>query len=132
MNDVVEDILCHYGVKRRSGRYPWGSGDDPYQHSGDLASRFDELKKSGLSEVEIAKAMEFPSTTELRAAVKQAKHEQKRLQVERAKALRDDGLSVSQIGREMGVNESTVRSWFNENRAINQSRAEKAADAIRE
>lgn len=132
MNDVVEDILCHYGVKRRSGRYPWGSGDDPYQHSGDLASRFDELKKSGLSETEIAKAMEFPSTTELRAAVKQAKHEQKQLLVERAKALRDDGVSISQIGREMGVNESTVRSWFNENREVNQRRAEKAADTIRE
>ena len=32
-NPVAEDILMHYGVKRRSGRYPWGSGDDPYQHN---------------------------------------------------------------------------------------------------
>lgn len=132
MNEIVEDMICHYGVKRRSGRYPWGSGDDPYQHSGDLASRFDELKKSGLGEIEIAKAMGFSTTTELRAAVKQAKHEQKQLKVERAKALRDDGLTTAQIGREMGVNESTVRSWFNENREINQRRAEKAANAIRE
>lgn len=23
--------LLHYGVKRKSGRYPWGSGDRPYQ-----------------------------------------------------------------------------------------------------
>lgn len=23
--------LYHYGVKRRSGRYPWGSGERPYQ-----------------------------------------------------------------------------------------------------
>ena len=30
---IAEDILMHYGVKRRSGRYPWGSGDNPYQHS---------------------------------------------------------------------------------------------------
>ena len=22
----------HYGVARRSGRYPWGSGENPYQH----------------------------------------------------------------------------------------------------
>ena len=22
----------HYGIARRSGRYPWGSGDNPYQH----------------------------------------------------------------------------------------------------
>lgn len=23
--------LYHFGIKRRSGRYPWGSGDRPYQ-----------------------------------------------------------------------------------------------------
>ncbi len=26
-----EDYLMHYGTKRHSGRYPWGSGDNPYQ-----------------------------------------------------------------------------------------------------
>ena len=31
--DSVDDVLEHYGVKRRSGRYPWGSGDRPYQNS---------------------------------------------------------------------------------------------------
>lgn len=25
------NIIKHYGKPRRSGRYPWGSGDDPYQ-----------------------------------------------------------------------------------------------------
>ena len=33
------NILEHYGTKRHSGRYPWGSGDNPYQHSGDFLSR---------------------------------------------------------------------------------------------
>lgn len=28
---TLEDILEHSGVKRRSGRYPWGSGEHPYQ-----------------------------------------------------------------------------------------------------
>lgn len=27
----VQNELYHYGVKRRSGRYPWGSGDRPFQ-----------------------------------------------------------------------------------------------------
>lgn len=27
----TNDLLIHYGIKRRSGRYPWGSGDNPYQ-----------------------------------------------------------------------------------------------------
>ena len=132
MNGIVQDILCHYGVKRRSGRYPFGSGKDPYQHSGTIASRFDELKKKGFSETAIAKDMGYSSTTELRAAVQSAKHEQKRLIVERAKALRDDGLNNSQIGQQLGVNESTVRSWFNENRAVNKRMAERTADTIRD
>ena len=34
-----EDFLAHYGVPRRSGRYPWGSGDDPYQHGRDFLGR---------------------------------------------------------------------------------------------
>lgn len=45
-----ENILEHYGTKKHSGRYPWGSGDNPYQHSGDFLSRIETLKKKGLSE----------------------------------------------------------------------------------
>ena len=36
---LTDDILMHYGMPRRSGRYPWGSGDNPYQHSGDFLSK---------------------------------------------------------------------------------------------
>ena len=132
MNEITEDILVHYGVKRRSGRYPYGSGEDPYQHTGDIDIRVRELKKKGMKETDIVKDLGFENTSALRDAVKRASHERKRLQVDRAKALRDDGLNNSQIAREMGVNESTVRSWFNENREVNQRRAEKAADRLRE
>ena len=45
MNSIVEDILMHYGMPRRSGRYPYGSGENPYQHSGDFLSRVQEFKK---------------------------------------------------------------------------------------
>ena len=44
MSSIAEDILMHYGMPRRSGRYPWGSGDDPYQHgSRDFLGRIEEL-----------------------------------------------------------------------------------------
>ena len=132
MNEITNDILVHYGVKRRSGRYPWGSGEDPYQHTGDIDIRVRELRKKGMSEKEVAKVLGYENTSVLRDAVSRASNERKRLQVDRAKALRDDGLNNSQIAREMGVNESTVRSWFNENREVNQRRAEKAADRLRE
>lgn len=32
--DNVENFLAHIGVKKRSGRYPWGSGKRPFQSSG--------------------------------------------------------------------------------------------------
>ena len=65
-NEVAEDILEHYGTKRHSGRYPWGSGDSPYQSASDFYGRVQELKKSGLKETEIADYFDM-STTELRA-----------------------------------------------------------------
>ena len=46
-----EEELLHYGTPRHSGRYPWGSGEDPYQHgSRDFLSRVEELKKQGWQE----------------------------------------------------------------------------------
>ena len=63
-----EEFLIHYGVGHlnggHSGRYPWGSGDIPYQH-GDgrgffanrFMSRYDELKKAGFSDKEIFRQM---------------------------------------------------------------------------
>ena len=44
------DELMHYGMPRRSGRYPWGSGEDPYQHgSGDFLARVQELRKQKIT-----------------------------------------------------------------------------------
>lgn len=40
-SDLYGDNLEHYGLPRRSGRYKYGSGKDPYQHSGKRASRLE-------------------------------------------------------------------------------------------
>ena len=51
------DELMHYGMPRRSGRYPWGSGKDPYQHCTDFLSRIKYLSDNGVSDEDIAKSM---------------------------------------------------------------------------
>ena len=51
------DELMHYGMPRRSGRYPWGSGKDPYQHCTDFLSRVKYLSDNGVSDEDIAKSM---------------------------------------------------------------------------
>ena len=79
MNRIAEDILMHIGVPRRSGRYPWGSGKNPNQRTGDFISRVQELKKKGnLTEIEIAKAVGLKTTGDLRKKYSNAVNEQKR------------------------------------------------------
>lgn len=36
--------LYHFGIPRRSGRYPWGSGDRPFQSSGGKATKKNKRK----------------------------------------------------------------------------------------
>ena len=67
-------------MPRRSGRYPWGSGDNPYQHSGDFLSRIDELKSQGLRETEIAEHLGL-TTTQLRTQMSLAKDERRCLRL---------------------------------------------------
>lgn len=131
--EIENEILMHYGVKRRSGRYPWGSGDNPYQRSGDFLSRVQELKKQGLSEKEIAKAVGVESTTQLRVYTQIAAHERRDLLRAQAQSLRADGKSLNEIAQIMGYNnDSSVRALLNEQTASNKSAARKTADVLRD
>lgn len=128
-----EATLIHYGMPRRSGRYPWGSGKDPYQHGTDFLSRVDELKKTGWTETpENIKEAFGLTTTQYRIEKKICKDERRMQDVARAKSLKEDGLSNSEIGRRMGVNESTVRSWFNEDSERRTSAAKNTAEFLKQ
>ena len=141
MNPIAEemnDILIHYGIRRRSGRYPWGSGEDPYQHERDFLGRIEELKKSGWEETPENIKKEFGlTTTQYRAQKGMAKDERRMLNVARAKSLKEDGLGDSEIARrisqEIGrdVNESTVRSWLNAKSESRMKQARETADFIK-
>lgn len=131
MNPIQEDILMHYGVKRRSGRYLWGSGDNPYQHGGDFLSRVEELQRLGKSEKEIAQEIGL-STTDLRMQVRVAKHERRALQADRARSLRDDGKTLDEIASIMGFkNDSSVRALLNESTAENKNKARVTAEILK-
>ena len=116
--------LCHYGVKFRSGRYPYGSGEDPYQHVRDFRGRIEQCRKEKFTYTDengktwtgdnaIAKSMGLTST-EFRFQVAWAKYEDRLLKIETVKALQKDGLNNSEIAKKMGLkNESSVRSLLN-------------------
>ena len=141
MNPIAEemnDILVHYGMPRRSGRYPWGSGEDPYQHEKDFLGRIEELKKSGWEETPENIKKEFGlTTTQYRAQKGIAKDNRRMLLVAKAKSLKEDGLGDSEIARRISqdigrdVNESTVRSWLNAKSESRMKQARETADFIK-
>ena len=131
MNPIAEDILEHEGVKKRSGRYPWGSGKNPYQHSGDFLSRVEELSKDGISEKELAEAIGL-STTDLRIQLRTANHERRELDRDRAKSLRADGKSLKEITQIMGYkNDSSIRSLLNDDTAANKNKARNTSEVLK-
>lgn len=108
-----EEFLQHYGMPRRSGRYPWGSGKDDYQHSIDFLGRIDKLKQKGWKETPENIQRDFGmKVDDFRREKRLCIDERKYYQVKTARALQKDGLNTTQIGKKMGVRESTVRGWF--------------------
>ena len=137
-----EEYLEHYGVKRRSGRYPWGSGDEPYQHSRDFIGRVEEMRKSGFTYTDddgktwtgdnaIAKSLGY-SSGDFRTVYAIAKDERRADQVATAKRLKEkEGMNTSEIGRKMGIPESTVRSLLNTNSESRMKQARETAEFLK-
>lgn len=131
MDAFEDDYLEHYGMPKRSGRYPYGSGDDPYQHSGDFLGRVETLKKQGLTDTEIARSMGL-TTTQFRTQKSLANDERRALEVARIKSLRADGKSLNEIAEIMGFkNDSSVRSRLNENSEARMNQAKVTADYLK-
>ena len=162
-NPPMEEVLMHYGINHEkgnpgSGRYPWGSGDSPYQHSGDFLSRVKELRSQHLTftderkqiekdgkmvdnpdygktftgETAVAKALGM-DTVEYRNAVTLAKNEARMDKVNRAEALHAAGYGYSEIARKMGLpNESSVRALLDPKAKQNMMQAQETADFIKD
>lgn len=104
-----EEYLAHYGILRRSGRYPWGSGGPEIASNRGFLGMVESMKKQGMSDVEICRGLGI-TTTELRAAKSIARNESKQADIAMAQRLREKGLSNIAIGEKMNINESSVRA----------------------
>ena len=133
-----EESLEHYGMPRRSGRYPWGSGENPYQRNADFLSRVEILRKEGWEETPENIMDEFGLTTsQYRTQKGLAKDERRMLKVATAKSMKEDGLGATEIARKMSekfgesINESTVRSLLDSKSESRMLKAKETADFIK-
>lgn len=135
----IEDVMIHYGVSvmdgapgRGSGRYPWGSGDNPKQRTDTFLSRYKEYAGQGLTEKEIAEKM-GTTTTKLRVQLSYAKSQKRMQMVNQAKSLRKEGKSLNEIAEIMGFdNDSSVRSLLNENAETRMRQSTATADKLKD
>ena len=129
----MNNELKHYGILRRSGRYPWGSGEQPFQSGGDWLSYVTSLRESGMTYNEIADHLGI-KVGPLRGRITVYNDERKAAEVARAWQLKEKGLSNVAIGEKMGINESQVRAMlkpgYAERAAITENIAKVLRDAV--
>lgn len=140
---LKENQLAHYGILRKSGRYPWGSGDTPLQRSETFLDLANDLHKKGMSQAQIAKAFSpvddegniikehQVTVADLRALRSRATTYQTQERIRTAQRLKDKGMGYSEVAREMGVNESTVRSLLEPGRLDKLNVLQQTADMLK-
>lgn len=128
--------LMHDGMIHKSGRYPCGSGEHPYQHCrGSHGAEFldisNKLKAEGLTEKEIANYFGI-SIRDYRSTRSNAINEARAANQATAIKLKNKGYSNTAIAAKMGVNESTVRSWLNTDRQVKTKRVENVSNMLKD
>ena len=110
--DPDNEELQHYGTPRHSGRYPWGSGKNPYQHQDERSiiratyaknktflEKLNALEREGIPESEIVKRMGCKNSSDLRAKRKAATNTNKKIDIAEIDRLLAKGYSKAEISR---------------------------------
>jgi hypothetical protein len=144
------EALSHIGIARRSGRYPWGSGKDPYQRSVGFKKFIDECKAAGMTQRDMADVLEgyankgtpkgspgyqTISTADVRAGISSSTAEVKAANISMATNLSKKGLSNRAIAKRMLGNESkesTVRGWLENSEKVVENSLHATAQKLRE
>lgn len=133
--EELEDglYLEHYGTPRHSGRYPWGSGKNPYQHdSADWLARVDQLRaRKNMDDRQIAKEMGC-TINQLRAWESVAKNERKNANITWCKNLSKEGKTIAEIEKITGIKDRTIRNYLLSDKDVRPLQAQATAKFLEE
>lgn len=123
--ELLNDHLEHYGLPRRSGRYKWGSGKDPYQSTGGKRS-FKKAASAG--ERYIMSKLGSSKRAQKKAAKAREKEENKKA---KANKYRDEKAYVKSLSDEelrRINNRDTMESQYLRNHPQKKPLAKKMVD----
>lgn len=139
---LYSEYLMHYGTKRRSGRYPWGSGENPYQHEKDFMSRVQAWREEGKTDKQIADIISDDmglegeyrlSSGDVRSYYGIANDNRKLYLYKQIDTMTEDGLGDTEIARRLGLaNESTVRGMRNEKARERAAKVRNTVEFVKE
>ena len=123
------EYLSHTGVKRKSGRYEWGSGEHPYQHE-PWFTGWKELYDKGLKDSEIAKHFHM-TLKEYRYRKSYAENAEKAAMIAHVKEMRfTRQMSVEAISKKLGISTSTVNKYLDPVTEANNRKTHDLAEAL--
>ena len=161
----MDNIILHSGVGHldggNSGRYPWGSGENPYQRLETFMSSYKKLKEQGMDDEAIAQTWGMPVAQAFIEAsnILQKEHGKSRAEVARmwgitstefdakkqiytaqldamnlarARNLKEHGYSNVKIAELMGVTEGSVRNWLSQDESRKQKILDESTRVLRE
>lgn len=134
-----DGYLMHYGRSKAdgapvgSGRYPVGSGENPYQHQLDFYMAVQSMRKQKppMTYTDIAKSMQM-TTTEFRKKMSNASAAYKQDRDAHVADLKEKGYSYRKIGEMTGLPESTVRKILNPELKARTDKNQEVADKLRD
>ena len=133
-----EDELIHYGTPRHSGRYPWGSGKNPYQHGSGSQFLYDyreikqRLKDEGKdpSDANIAHEMGM-SSNEFRRLRTMYRNEEDAARRTQCIRLRENGLSRKEIHEKTGIPLRSIDNYISDSYGEKIANREKVYNEIK-
>lgn len=136
MDEYGIDILAHIGTPHEgsiphSGRYKFGSGDQPFQRDDNFLGTIAYLQNKGMSEAEIANYFGM-SQNQLRKRKSIEKDALKQTQFEEARKLLAETGNMSEVSRKLDIPEATLRGWFKDDVISNAKKTDVAAETIKE
>lgn len=136
-DEAKADFLAHVGTPHEgsiphSGRYAYGSGDNPFQREVSFRRAVVEMRQKGMSDKDIMQAMGM-KTTEFRQMNSIVKDHQRIEQYNDILKLKEQGLSNVEIANRLGLSgESQVRSLLKAGGESRMDRTNMAADFLRD
>lgn len=136
MECTYDDFIQHYGTPwdgvMNSGRYKFGTGENPYQRSMSFKAAVSDLRNQGMSNTEIAKAFGM-STTQFRAFSSISKDEIRKHDILNVQKLKAKGLSDRAIAEKLGLSgESQVRSLLKQSESGRVDKTKEVASVLKD